>query len=119
MNIKNEKYELMKYMIGFGDVEKNFLNAAKDGCEGENPRWSKEIWCELVHECLRKWKIAPNLRLKNKLEEYKPCNHNDYTITEEIYATIGNEAEIRIICNKCKHLGVKIYISNEIINWDN
>ena len=50
--------------------------------------------------------------------DYLPCNHEEYTILDEIFHNDGSEVEIRVKCNNCGHLGVKVYIENEITSWD-
>jgi len=56
--------------------------------------------------------------LRDSIKKHLPCEHENYTILEEIYANHGSEVEIRIKCNNCDHLGLKVYNASEIISWD-
>ena len=56
--------------------------------------------------------------VESVVKKYLPCEHEEYTILDNIHCSDEYEVEIRIQCDNCSKLGVKVYSASDIISWD-
>ena len=55
---------------------------------------------------------------RNIIEKYLPCKCEEFSILDNIHHGDEYEMEIRIQCDNCGKLGVRVYNYADITNWD-
>tara|TARA_R100000664_G_scaffold17589_1_gene26541 strand:+ start:644 stop:919 length:276 start_codon:yes stop_codon:yes gene_type:complete len=56
--------------------------------------------------------------VESEVKKYLPCKCEEFSILDNIHHGDEYEMEIRIQCDNCGKLGVRVYNYADITNWD-